>query len=443
MSLRAIKKRENQYNSPAVVRQPLFRKAYTSAIQRKPHSTASGYNSDNTSNANNIAILKQPDSLRRFRNLQNQRTLLGRAIYSSPELRRPSNDDDTVESLAHVVRTKSDGDLRALLKSCTGNAADTAGRGLIGAKSEVCLQSISSHSYQEESQTTQISTSSYPRLEASAERRSPVSEPIAVSQLTRKSLTSTGNMMSGARSHRDLTQSTYAGNSSTYDVTVSSTRRRLSECSINSSYSQRTSAMSSSVLTLSSNNPAANEPNSVMRVPIIGYEVMEERARFTVYKLRVENPLTNECWLVLRRYTDFVRLNTKLKQLFPNIVLLLPRKKIFGDNFNAVFLDNRVQGLQIFVNSIMAKEELRKCKLVREFFCLDEPPSYSESMEECRAIFEAQEETIAHLKAQVNSKNELILNLQQKLRDEIAEKETLKNATSNCQRCSGANPGAI
>ncbi|XP_053966269.1 sorting nexin-16 [Anastrepha ludens] len=445
MSLRAIKKRENQLNSSAGVRQPLFKKASTQHQQRKS-SITSGSNSDNNSKVN-TAIFKQPGGLHTLSNLQNQYTLLGRAIYSSPELRHPLTvDDDTVESLAHVVRTKSEGDLHALLKSCTGNAADTTGCGLIGAKSEVCLQSISSHSYQEESQTTQTSISNYTTESTINNLRTPVSEPIGSPQNTGK--TFNRSMMSGARSHRDLTQSTYTGNSGTYDVTLSPTRRRMSECSLNSiaGYSQRTSAMYSSVLTLSSNNPAANEPNSVMRVPIIGYEVMEERARFTVYKLRVENPLTNDCWLVLRRYTDFVRLNTKLKQLFPNIVLLLPRKKIFGDNFNAVFLDNRVQGLQIFVNSIMAKEELRKCKLVREFFCLDEPPSYSESMEECRAIFEAQEETIAHLKVQVNSKNELILNLQQKLRDEIVEKEqlklTLKNTSNTCPQCTATNSSA-
>lgn len=172
--------------------------------------------------------------------------------------------------------------------------------------------------------------------------------------------------------------------------------------------------------------PVPPDMTTKVRVPIIGYEVMEERARFTVYKLRVENPATNDCWLVMRRYTDFVRLNQKLKQIFPAITLQLPRKKIFGDNFNSVFLDNRVQGLQIFVNTVMANEQLRACKAVREFFCLDEPPTHSESMEECRAIFEAQEETISHLRMQINSKNELILSLQQKLRNEIAEKEILR-----------------
>ncbi|KAL5287645.1 SNX16 family protein [Megaselia abdita] len=184
--------------------------------------------------------------------------------------------------------------------------------------------------------------------------------------------------------------------------------------------------------------PIPPDMTTRVRVPIIGYEVMEERARFTVYKLRVENPSTNDCWLVMRRYTDFVRLNQKLKQIFPTINLQLPRKKIFGDNFNSVFLDNRVQGLQIFVNTVMANEQLRACKVVREFFCLDEPPTHSESMEECRAIFEAQEETISHLRMQINSKNELILSLQQKLRNEIGEKEVLREEIRNLTTAASA-----
>lgn len=189
-------------------------------------------------------------------------------------------------------------------------------------------------------------------------------------------------MLSGARSHRDLTD---AGQTN-LDLEQGRAPRRMSECSLGySQTSRRTSSMFASQMTLSSGGALPPvDPNARLRVPIIGYEVMEERARFTVYKLRVENPDTNDCWLVMRRYTDFVRLNGKLKQAFPQFNLLLPRKKLFGDNFNAVFLDNRVQGLQMFVNAIMAKEQLRQSKLVREFFCLDEPPSYSESMEECR-----------------------------------------------------------
>lgn len=128
---------------------------------------------------------------------------------------------------------------------------------------------------------------------------------------------------------------------------------------------------------------------------------------------------------MLRRYTDFQRLNNKLKSEFPHHPLTLPRKKIFGDNFSSVFLSNRVQGLQAFINVVMANEQLRQSQTVRDFFCLDEPPAYSDSMEECRAIFEAQEETIAHLKLQLRAKDDIVRTLQQELNDEIEKNETL------------------
>lgn len=148
-----------------------------------------------------------------------------------------------------------------------------------------------------------------------------------------------------------------------------------------------------------------------------------------VYKLRVENPFTNDCWLVLRRYTDFQRLNTKLKTQFPQLAALtLPRKKLFGDNFSSLFLSNRVQGLQIFINAVMASDTLRASQIVRDFFCLDEPPVYSESVEECRAIFEAQEETIAHLKMQLRAKDELIVSLQQQVTQEVERNRSLSSA---------------
>ncbi|MGH0141922.1 UNVERIFIED_CONTAM: hypothetical protein FKN15_030846 [Acipenser sinensis] len=43
---------------------------------------------------------------------------------------------------------------------------------------------------------------------------------------------------------------------------------------------------------------------------VLGYEVMEERAKFTVYKVLVRKS-PEESWVVFRRYTDFSRLNDK------------------------------------------------------------------------------------------------------------------------------------
>lgn len=108
--------------------------------------------------------------------------------------------------------------------------------------------------------------------------------------------------------------------------------------------------------------------------------------------------------------------------------LQLPRKKLFGDNFSSLFLSNRVQGLQLFINTIMANETYRSSQPVRDFFCLDEPPTYSESIEECRAIFEAQEDTINHLKLQLRAKDEIILSMQQQLNSEIEKNRALSTA---------------
>ncbi|XP_058120261.1 uncharacterized protein LOC131294963 [Anopheles ziemanni] len=179
---------------------------------------------------------------------------------------------------------------------------------------------------------------------------------------------------------------------------------------------------------------------SAVRIPIVGYEVMEERARFTIFKLRIENSISHTCWLVLRRYTDFVRLNNKLKTLFPHCTLVLPRKKWFGDNFSSGFIDNRIQGLQTFIDTILGDGLMRSCTAVRDFFCLDEPPSYSESMEESRVIFEAQEETISQLKQQLQTKEDLVSVLQTKLATEQNRNKILsnviRNSVENCAKCS-------
>lgn len=201
--------------------------------------------------------------------------------------------------------------------------------------------------------------------------------------------------------------------------TIEAVKPAKSERNLNSVYNYMTSStpcntspQNSNIMEVSSYSMISD--NDSIKIPIIGYEVMEERSRFTIFKLRIENYEKNSFWLVLRRFTDFTRLHTKLKQLFPNVNLVLPKKKWFGNNFSSGFLDTRVSGLQTFINTILGNAEMRKSPVVREFFCLDEPPLFSESMEDCKAIFEAQEETIAYLKMQLKAKDEVITNLTHK-----------------------------
>ncbi|XP_012526607.1 sorting nexin-16 [Monomorium pharaonis] len=172
-----------------------------------------------------------------------------------------------------------------------------------------------------------------------------------------------------------------------------------------------------------------------LRIPIIGYEIMEERARFTVYKLRVE--LKNgDCWFVFRRYTDFVRLLAQLKrQKVPIAHLALPRKKWLGDNFAPSFLEERICGLQTFVNGILSSPLLIGVSCVREFFCLDDPPILSDTAEESRAIFEALQDTIYNLRQQLRecdtalaSEKALCNEFRKKLHQILSERQT-------CSKC--------
>lgn len=177
---------------------------------------------------------------------------------------------------------------------------------------------------------------------------------------------------------------------------------------------------------------------SNIQVPIVGYEIMEERARFTVFKLRVENKSSGDCWYVFRRYTDFVRLCNRLKHTHPKIIQHLPRKRWLGNNFDPLFLEDRVSKLQTLVNYMLSDTELVNAHELQEFFCLTDPPMYTESSEESRAIFEGLEETIYHLKQQILEREQTIDHLHDSLRQKAIETENLRKLIKNpliCNKC--------
>lgn len=177
------------------------------------------------------------------------------------------------------------------------------------------------------------------------------------------------------------------------------------------------------IVTLFGNN--SDMWNSI-QIPIVGYEIMEERARFTVYKLRIENKITGDCWYVFRRYTDFVRLCNRIRNKFPNVAKYLPRKRWLKNNFDPVFLDERINGLQTLVNAILRIPDLVNTQEIQDFFCLNEPPVHFDSNEESRAILEALEDTITDLKLQLREKEAQIDNLQERVQSLLNENENLK-----------------
>ncbi|XP_062847245.1 sorting nexin-16 isoform X2 [Trichomycterus rosablanca] len=147
---------------------------------------------------------------------------------------------------------------------------------------------------------------------------------------------------------------------------------------------------------------------------VLGYEVMEERAKFTVYKILVKKT-QDESWVVFRRYTDFSRVNDKLKDMFPGFRLALPPKRWFKDNYNIDFLEDRQLGLQAFLQNLVAHKDIANCVPVREFLCLDDPPGPFDSLEESRAFCETLEESNYRLQKELLEKQKEISSLKKLL----------------------------
>ncbi|XP_018596515.1 sorting nexin-16-like [Scleropages formosus] len=150
---------------------------------------------------------------------------------------------------------------------------------------------------------------------------------------------------------------------------------------------------------------------------VLGYEVMEERAKFTVYKILVRKT-PQESWVVFRRYTDFSRLNDKLREMFPGFRLSLPPKRWFKNNYNLGFLEDRQLGLQTFLRNLVAHKDVANCLPVRDFLCLDDPPGPFDSLEESRAFCETLEESNYRLQKELQEKQREINTLRKMLEEQ-------------------------
>lgn len=147
----------------------------------------------------------------------------------------------------------------------------------------------------------------------------------------------------------------------------------------------------------------AIDPSDV-RVPVTGYEIMEQRARFTVFKLHVHRG-RHDNWFVFRRYTDFVQLQNKLKLVFPTFRFALPPKRWFRDNYDKTFLEDRQLGLQGFIDSVLCHRDVCNSQPVQEFFCFNDPPGQYDSLEEGRAYCESLEDAIYTMKKDLKQKD--------------------------------------
>ncbi|KAF7705893.1 sorting nexin-16-like [Silurus meridionalis] len=172
---------------------------------------------------------------------------------------------------------------------------------------------------------------------------------------------------------------------------------------------------------------------------LLGYEVMEERAKFTVYKVLVRRA-PDESWVVFRRYTDFVRLNDKLQEMFPKFRLSLPPKRRFKDNYDMNFLEERQQGLQAFLQNLVAQKDITNSEVVRGFLCLDDPPGPFDSLEESKVYCETLEDTNHRLQRELQDKEREIHSLRRILEDrELQIRRLEKTKKSICKEISGVH----
>ncbi|KAM5211714.1 sorting nexin-16 isoform 2-T4 [Hipposideros larvatus] len=130
---------------------------------------------------------------------------------------------------------------------------------------------------------------------------------------------------------------------------------------------------------------------------ILGYEVMEERAKFT------------------------------LKEMFPGFRLSLPPKRWFKDNYNTDFLEDRQLGLQAFLQNLVAHKDIAHCLAVREFLCLDDPPGPFDSLEESRAFCETLEETNYRFQKELLEKQKEVESLKKLLDEKQVRIDTLES----------------
>ncbi|XP_055007265.1 sorting nexin-16-like [Boleophthalmus pectinirostris] len=135
---------------------------------------------------------------------------------------------------------------------------------------------------------------------------------------------------------------------------------------------------------------------------VLGYKILEKRSKFTVYKILVRD--SKESWIIFRRYTDFCKLNNKLKELFPSILLPFPPKCRFKNTFGGDFLKTRQIQLQLFLEKLALHKDMYNCDIVRHFLHLVNSPDLFESLDESRAFCESLEEINHRLQRALSDK---------------------------------------
>ncbi|XP_066969710.1 uncharacterized protein [Macrobrachium rosenbergii] len=255
--------------------------------------------------------------------------------------------------------------------------------------------------------------------------RHPLDNPVRITRSLTLNDNQNPNLLSPVRAERPTLGSTWYGSNSNLTSTDSTPS---SENTNDSGPGTDSSPLSSPLTALGFSQNTGNNNTCLYRMPIVGYEVLEERSRFTVFKIQVMHRPSGDQWFVFRRYTDFVRLNKRLRSEFPGLRFALPPKRWFGDNFDPIFLEDRQLGLQAFIDNIIGHAKIREKKCVRDFFCLDDPPGAHDTLEESRAMCQSLEENIVDLQEQLRDRDGEIAVLKSQVNFLMAQQHTLVKA---------------
>ncbi|XP_068093563.1 serine/threonine-protein kinase Sgk3 [Hyperolius riggenbachi] len=109
-------------------------------------------------------------------------------------------------------------------------------------------------------------------------------------------------------------------------------------------------------------------------------EHREKKKRFTVYKVIVS--MGRNEWFIFRRYAEFDKLYNTVRKQFPTINLKIPAKRIFGDNFDPEFIQQRRAGLNEFIQNLLQHQELCSHPEVQSFLNLDRARHQSDPSED-------------------------------------------------------------
>ncbi|XP_069101211.1 PX domain-containing protein kinase-like protein isoform X1 [Argopecten irradians] len=104
-------------------------------------------------------------------------------------------------------------------------------------------------------------------------------------------------------------------------------------------------------------------------------ETAEKKSDHIAYTVHVQRgPKPENSWTLTKRYSDFAALDAQLK--ISNIEITLPPKKVFG-NFSREFVAERQQGLQTYLNAVLADPLLGNCVFVKQFL---DPDNYTDNI---------------------------------------------------------------